>query len=217
MFKYIGLAFLSVAAILMIPASSQAESVSSPFYGLLQVTVYDADGNEVLRQQIHNQLMDDGEEFIIAQTFTDGSTVLATDNDLIGSICISDDGTFTDPGAAINESTLNQVAFDAANTLDTASAGNCIDESPVGGTVRAPQIGPLTFTYSTHTPASGAHTVTNIGVCNGEGTAGSQAFNTCLAGGPTLFSVIDITDFTLSVAGEQANIDYTFNLETPTS
>ena len=47
MFKYIGLAFLSVAAILMIPASSQAESVNSPFYGLLKVTVYDADGNEV--------------------------------------------------------------------------------------------------------------------------------------------------------------------------
>jgi len=222
MYKYIGLALLSVAAIMMIPAQSQADESDFRHWGAAHLVVFDAAGNEVMEQTVHNNLMDEGENFLIDQTFKlAGAQAVEVDNDQIASICISDDGTFTGTGTAPTE-TLGASSFDGAIGGALSAATNCQDDATVDHTLPgAPVIGPLTFTYGTHTPGTGSFTITTIGVCQGDGSAGNTSFDDCqiAQAGDTgiLFGQIDIADFTLQNAGETAQIDYTFDIDDDTT
>jgi len=218
MYKYIGLALLSVAAIMMIPAQSGADESDFRHWGYAHLVVFDAAGNEVMAQTVHNNLMNQGETYLVRQGFKEGGASDETaDFDQIASICISDDGTFTDPGSPLTE-TDTASTFDGAISGPLSAATVCQDDLAVDVTLPgAPVIGPLTFTYGTHTPGAGSFTITTIGVCQADGTAPASNFLDCEAAQTApvgiLFGQIDIADFTLQNAGETAQIDYTFDID----
>lgn len=222
MYKYIGLALLSVAAIMMIPAQSGADESDFRYWGYAHLVVFDAAGNEVMAQTVHNNLMDEGEDYLVRQGFKEaGGNDETVDNDQIASICISDDGTFADPGSALTE-TDTASTFDGATGGALAAATTCQDDLAVDVSVSgAPVIGPLTFTYGTHTPGTGSFTITTIGICQADGTGVASNFLDCEAAQTApvgiLFGQIDIADFTLQNAGETAQIDYTFDIDDDTS
>lgn len=215
MYTYIGIALLSVAAIMMIPAQTEAASSSPIFWGMANVKVFDANGNEVMRQQVHNNLMDAGEAYLVKQVFKEGGSADETDADQIASICLSKAGGFAGTGNTPTET-------DSASTFDTAAGfggeASCIVDADVNdSTPGAPIIGPETFDYATHVGNAGSHTITNIGICQGDGTVGASTNLDCEDAQTTpvgiLFAQIDIADFTLATAGEQAQIDYTFDID----
>ena len=217
MYKYIGLALLGIAAIMMIPAQSEAES-DFKHWGYANLVVFDAAGNEVMAQTVHNDLLNQGETYLVRQGFKEaGGTDETADNDQIASICISDDGTFTGfvPTAPTEGDTAN--TFDTAIGGALAAANNCQDDLAVDVSAPgAPVIGPLTFTYGTHTPGTGSFTITTIGICQADGTGAASDFLDCEAAQTApvgiLFAQLDIADFTLQNAGETAQIDYTFDI-----
>lgn len=215
MYNYIGIALLSVAVIMMIPAQTEVASSSPIFWGMANVKVFDANGNEVMRQQVHNNLMNEGEVYIVRQAFKEGGSADEIDVDQIASICLSKDVTFNGIGTSPTET-------EGASTFDTDAGfggeSSCIVDAGVDvSTPGAPIIGPETFDYATHVGNTGTHIITNIGICQGDGTAGASTNLDCqnaqTADGGILFAQIDIADFTLATAGEQAQIDYTFDID----
>lgn len=215
MYTYIGIALLTVAAIMMIPALPEQEASSSVFWGIANVKVLDANGNEVMRQQVHNNLMDEGEDYLVTQTFNEGTTD-DTDDNQISSICLSKDTTFNGFTPTAPTETEGASTFDTDDLFST-EASCFIDAAADLATTGAPKLGPLTFDYATHVGNTGTHIITNIGICQGDGSVGASTSVGCQAaqGGNTgiLFAQIDIADFTLATAGEQAQIDYTFDID----
>jgi hypothetical protein len=221
MYKYIGVAILSVAAIMLLPMQSQAEETSGLFWGLAHVVVLDINGEEIMSQSIHNALVNEGETFIVNNVFKDGALAEAVDTDLIGSICLTDDGAFSGTGNAVPEG-HTALIFDTAISGTLNAATVCIDDDDVDTSTQGnPKIGALTFTYGTNTPGTGSHTITMIGICQGEGAGAEASFGDCQAAQATdsgkLFAAIDIADFTLATSGETAQIDYSFDITTGSS
>jgi len=205
MYKYIGIGLLSVFAIMMIPAQSQTSSSGLTLYGVAKFALHDAAGNEVFTQIVHNRLVNEGETFIIDQTFQDGTASLA-ENASIGSICISRDSSFTSNLAE----TLSASSFD---TNDGLTASNCkedttVDDSTQGTAVVAPAA------FSTSNLDSAGQTITGIGVCQAL-VASDSDFANCAAGGSgsgaKLFAAIDTSDVTLN-SGETVTVSYTFDI-----
>ena len=80
---------LGLIAILVIPAGTQSMTNDGfNLYGQATMTYNDAFGNEMLSQTVHNQLFDQGEDFILANTFT-GISDIGTDATQIGAICLT--------------------------------------------------------------------------------------------------------------------------------
>jgi len=223
MYKHIGLALLGIAAIMMIPAQSEANESDFKHWGYAHLVVFDAAGNEVMEQTVHNNLMDEGEVYIVRQAFKEGgANDEIVDNDQIASICLSDDATFVGFTPTLPTETEGAGTFDGNIGVTLAAATVCQDDAGVDiSTPGAPVIGPLTFTYGTHTPGTGSHTITNIGICQADGSAGNTAFGDCQAAQAAdsgiLFGQIDVADFTLQNAGETAQIDYTFDIDDDTT
>ena len=167
-----------------------------------------------MRQQVHNNLMNAGEDFLILQVFRDGGTD-EIDVNQIASICLSKDSpAFDGIGNTPSEA-------DSASTFDTAAGfggeASCIVDDDVDtATQGKAKIGALNFDYDANVGGTGTHIITNIGICQGDSGGGSSTNLDCEDAQSTpvgiLFAQIDIADFTLATPGEQAQIDYTFDI-----
>jgi len=116
MYKIASMGLLGLIAILVIPAGTQSMTNDGiNLYGQATITQHDTSGNEILTQTVHNQLFDAGEDFILGQTFKNG-TAAVLDNITIGAICISAATETTD------ETTTNSTFNSAHDAADNASA-----------------------------------------------------------------------------------------------
>lgn len=197
---------LGLIAILVIPAGTQSMTNDGfNLYGQATMTYHDAFGNEMLSQTVHNQLFDQGEDFILANTFT-GITDIGTDATQIGAICLT-----TATAAESYAETVTHIVFNTDH--DAAEGGsddenNCRTDGTVTNSTQIATIGPLTFQAGSGTDNLFAgSTIEAIGIC--EADSGDADNRGC---DDTLFAVVDTSDVTLA-NGETVDITYTFNLQ----
>lgn len=207
MIKYFAFGLLGIFAMMVLPIHAYSGSGGPVLYGIATITQFDSDGNEILQQTIHNQLLDQGEEMIIKQVFKEGGTGdIATDSQQIASICISDDGSFTGNLA----DTLTAAGFDTNDAIGDSDT-NCIAVSDVtNSTAGIGVIGSVTFTEGTHMTAP--ETITGIGICQGSGSTPFSNCNGATGATNDLFAAVDITDITIA-SSETAQITYTFDID----
>ena len=210
MLKLATFGLLGFLIVLILPANAD-EQTPSFLYGAATLVAYDAHGNEIFAQTVHNQLFDEGEDFLLNQGFTDLGGVAVVDAIQIGAICLS-----ADIVPSVLETDTN-TDFNTAHDTDdgagaTASTLNCVtDGVSTGGVTSASQvvtIGPLTFTAQDDNTGNwfAADTVTNIGVCDAE--TGDADIRGCTT---NLFAVVDTSDVTLA-DNETVDVTYTFDL-----
>jgi len=202
MMKLAAFGLLGLLVVLILPANAD-EQTPSFLYGTATLIAYDAHGNEFFTQTVHNQLFDEGEDFMIDQSFTNIGTDVA-DVIQIGAICLSAAGTPTtnEPDSA---ATWNGANVRAGDTL----AENCVTANPVTKATQIVTIGALTFTAGANIAASNwvsGNTVTNIGICAAD--IGDNNVRDCQT---TLFAVVDTSDVTLAAA-ETVDVTYTFDI-----
>ncbi|WP_428324629.1 hypothetical protein [Nitrosopumilus sp.] len=203
MYKIASMGLLGLIAILVIPVGTQSMTNDGfNLYGQATMTYNDANGNEMLSQTVHNQLFDEGEDFLIDNAFT-GLTDVA-DNIDIGSICLSAATEQTD------ETTTNTTFNTDHDSADDASASaekNCKTDGTVTKSAQVATIGPLTFTATASTgnwyPGD---QIKAIGICDAEST--DADIRGCTT---TLFALVNTSDVTLA-DGETVDITYTFDL-----
>lgn len=184
---------------MMIPAQVEVGPVGPEFYGMGSMTLFDATGNEVFAQSIHNTVVDSGEQFIIDQVFQDGTAPVA-ENISIATICVTKEAGFAD-GDDLETATT----FD---TNDLLTSTNCKEDTAVtDGADGTATIGALTFD-TTNLDAAG-DTITGIGICQAQ-SASDADFNQCGTAG-ILFAAFNVADTQLN-AGESVQISYTFNI-----
>jgi len=202
MMKLAAFGLLGLLVVLILPANAD-EQTPSFLYGAATLVAYDAHGSEIFTQTVHNQLFNEGEDFMIDQSFTDIGVDVANAIQ-IGAICLSAAGT---PSTAEGDSAG---AWNTANVRpgDT-NPRNCVTANPVTKTLQVVTIGPLTFTAGPDVVGSNwfsGNTVTNIGVCAAE--IGDLDVRDCQT---TLFAVVDTSDVTLAAA-ETVDVTYTFDI-----
>jgi hypothetical protein len=172
------------------------------FGGTFTVVHFDKDGNELSREVIHNRVVDQGEDFIIDQSFKEGTAGETVDADQIASICVSAEAGFV--------ATLETKTASGFDTSDGLATTNCISDSSVTQSSQTAVIGPETFTGGTHVP--GGTIITGIGICQG---STSTPFANCAdaqgASTGILFAQVDISDVTLATS-ETVQITYTFDI-----
>jgi hypothetical protein len=203
MYKIASIGLLGLIAILVIPVGTQSMTNDGiNLYGQATMVYHDAFGNEMLAQTVHNQLFDEGEDFILEQTFKNATTAITADNVSIGAICLN-------AAVPVTTETTSNTDFNTAH--DAADGGTtettCKTDGEVGFGSQIATIGPLTFTA---TAGSGnwfpTDTITSIGVC--DATSGNADIRGCTT---TLFALVDTSDVTLA-NGETVDITYTFNI-----
>ncbi len=201
MYNYIGMALMSVFAIMVIPAATvDSGSVGPEFWGMGSMVLFDASGNEVFAQSVHNLVTDQGEVYLIDAVFQEGATA-AADNISIAAICITDDisPTLTDGQTAAQ--------FEIDNTIDTGT--NCIEDTAVTQAADGKAvIGPLTFDENDLDAAG--ETIGAIGIC--QAASADDTHNGCEgAVSGILFATVDISDTQVG-SGETVQITYTFDI-----
>lgn len=180
------------------------EGISMPLYfgGWLLVEHYDTERVLISTQMIHNRVVDTGEDFLIDQSFKEGSAGETVDADQLATICVTAEAGFVDTSETMTASTFD--------TNDGLTSTNCISDASVTQSAQTAVIGALTFDAPTHVPASTV--ITGIGICQGSGTT---PFNQCqdaqAASSGILFSIINISDVTLETS-ETVDITYTLDL-----
>ena len=199
--KIAGFALMGVLAMMVIPGSMGSYENDLTFYGAATMVQKDANGQEIFSQVVHNQVVDTGEEFLLDQTFQDGTT--SADNVQIGSICISD-GTIT-----VGE-TQTAANFDTANGITET---NCKEDTTVTTSGGTAVIGALQFTCG-GTNCADNDTITGIAICQNDADDDGD-FNNCATEG-IMFAVVDTTDTTLA-ASETVDITYTFDITSASS
>ena len=199
--KIAGFALMGVLAMMVILGSMGSYENDLTFYGAATMVQKDANGQEIFSQVVHNQVVDTGEEFLLDQTFQDGTT--SADNVQIGSICISD-GTIT-----VGE-TQTAANFDTANGITET---NCKEDTTVTTSGGTAVIGALQFTCG-GTNCADNDTITGIAICQNDADDDGD-FNNCATEG-IMFAVVDTTDTTLA-ASETVDITYTFDITSGSS
>jgi len=192
----IGLAAVFVMGV--IPADISPDE-GKKFYGVAELTMYDAQDNVLFTQTVHNRLVDTGEDFLIDSAFNEGTT--QANATAIGAICISNDSTAEVEG-------LTAVTFDSNNSLETGGENNCeqsANSSTTGGIVT---LGPMNFEAVTGDDNLIAATVNMIGVCQASGNG--VDFNNCQTTGILFANVI--TSAVALVSGESVDVTYTFDM-----
>jgi len=201
-----GISIASVFAFISSPnvleAQQAPDSSVLKFHGILDVVKYDANGNEVSHDKYLNRVVDQGEDFLIDQSFKEGTAGETTDADQLASICVSAQVSFVD-----TSETKTAANFDTDDGLSTT---NCIADSSVTQTGQTAVIGAETFSAGTHVPND--TTITGIGICQG---SASTPFTNCAdaqgASSGIMFAQINISDVTLAT-GETVQITYTLDL-----
>jgi len=212
MLKLAAFGLLGFLVVLILPANVD-EQTPSFLYGAATLVAYDAYGNEFFSQTIHNQLFDEGEVFLINQTFTDLGGLAVVDSIQIGAICLSAD---TVPSVLETDTNTD---FNTAHDNDdgagaTTSTLNCVTDPTV--TASASQVvtlGPLTFTAQDDNTGNwfADDTVTNIGVC--DAASGDADVRGCTT---NLFAVVDTSNVTLA-DNETVDVTYTFDISDDSS
>jgi len=200
MYNYIGMALMSVFVIMMIPAAQvDSGSVGPEFWGMGSMVLFDASGNEVFAQSVHNLVTDQGEEYLIDAVFQEGTTAVA-ENLSIASICITDDISPT------LDDTMTAAQFEIDNTIETGP--NCIEDTSVddSGTGLA-VIGPLTFGTANLDAAD--ETIGAIGICQSH--VSLATWNGCDTNSGILFATVNISNTQVG-SGETVQITYTFDI-----
>lgn len=87
MLKVIGFGLLGMFLLMIFPSTMTDVATEPMFYGTANIVLADSDGNALMKQTVHNQITDEGEEFIIDQVF-DTADAVATGFDRVGAICI---------------------------------------------------------------------------------------------------------------------------------
>ena len=186
---------MSVFAMMIIPGNFDTVNNELVFYGAGTITQFDKDGYEIFSQTVHNQVVDEGEDFIIDQVFED--TVTVADNLQMGSICMTDDTTVT-----VDEAET-AVTFEAGNTIVGV---NCKEDSVVVTTGSIATINPPTFICGGVNCVDG-EIITGFAVCQ---NSAAGDFTGCDTNG-VMLAVIDTADTTLNL-GETLDITYNFDI-----
>ena len=195
--------FLSIMAITMVPFSSETNSNDGKFYGMITLVKYDENRNEVFSQSVHNQLVDEGETFLLGASFYD-NVASPADNTAIGAICLTDTVTVAEGEDASSFDTANGITEPSCIVVDVVTG--FVDITTTQGLA---VIGPLTFDAPTHIGAT--ETVDGIGIC--QSNVGSTPYANCATAG-ILFAVINTADVTLA-STETVDVTYTFNMTSP--
>lgn len=215
-------AVLSSAGLLETDDAAKAGSSVLSLYGVATVVHTGADGTVLDTQTAHNRLLDDGEDFILEQVFSDG-TGAVSDSLQIGAICLSADDTAIVEG--LDVSTFNtkhqadhntRVTSTGTSSIDGGDVHECLADVDVGLSGQKATIGPLTF-VANNTDTTGSESnwkpdvaVKMIGVCQGFTTASADACTT------RLFAAVDINDVTLA-EGETLTVTYEFDMTSDTT
>ncbi len=194
---------MSVFAMVIIPGNFDTVNNELVFYGAGTITQFDKDGNEVFSQTVHNRVVNEGEDFLIDQTFEDA--VDGADDVSIGVICISDDATIT-----VLE-TETAALFDTGNLI---TENNCKeDTTDVVTTGSVATVNPPTFICG-GVNCFDTDLITGFAVCQSR-TATDADFLNCGTAG-IMFAVIDSADTQLN-AGETLDITYNFDITSDTT
>ncbi len=209
MYNYIGIALMSVFAIMVIPAAQVDSGAIGPeFWGMGSMVLFDALGNEVFAQSTHNTIVDTGEDYIITQVFQE-TTNPAVDADAngISSICVSIKSGFAD-----GDDTLVVGGVGGFDTDDGLTTTNCIEDGSLSYSAGAgtATIGPLTFSAG-GTHVDDTNTITGIGICQGHTSTPFANCVTADGGAGILFADVNIADTQLNT-GETVQISYTFDI-----
>jgi len=208
-----GLGIAAFTAMLLLPSSFSLQDTNSvQFWGASTLVTYDAEGNEIFAQTVHNRILDAGEEFILDQVFADGSTDL-DDVEQIGTICILVNGT----SEVTVEEDKTATEFDESNRAMSNDKKPCREDTAVitsGGTA---QIGALTFIGNVNLNSDGDDkTIHGIGIC--QLNASDVDFQRCGdandGDNAILFAIVDTSDVTLE-ENETVDITYTFDITSP--
>ena len=209
MLKTAGFGLLGLAALMVIPSGVSAD-VAPMMYGAANIEMRDGEGNVKLLQTVHNQLTDEGEEFLVDQVFDTGDAA-ETGDSRVDEICIVSDNstayseTTTLPDHDSNIMVMDQVAFNFRQVC----AGTVTDNGS------SAQIGPVTFTSGADFNTGqtvGGFLVCTVGSAGGGGSC-NAGFNTFASG--YAFAVVDINDVALPANGDSLTITYTFDVTTP--
>lgn len=201
MYKYLGIGLLGIFTMMLIPAQGQDVPAGFNFYGIANLVVHDAYGNELLRHTTHNVVVDDGEEFVIDQVFNEGTVPVAA-SATIGSMCIT--GTVAFAPTDLTDA----AAIDGDGVIATATrCHNVAFVDQTGGVVNN-VASPETFT----TTDSGLSVpITGIAICQNN----LATFLNCDFGGGganILFAAVVISPSVTLAAGETVDIDYQFSI-----
>ena len=191
-------------------------------YGIATLVHYDADGNVLGEQTVHNRLLDAGEDFILRQVFMDGQT--SADAAQIGAICLSADNSTIVEGLTAAVFNTNHEAdaetVPSSTTPSTISHGDtreCLTDIAVASSGQIATVGPLTFTANnTDSPDASRSNwkpgvpIKMIGICQGFGAVSAAS---CTA---PLFAAVDINDVTLD-NDETLTVTYTFDMRSATT
>ena len=212
---------LGVFAMMVIPSGNlDATQSSQLLYGMATIEKYDNQGNEVFQQTIHNNLTDQGSDYILGAIFSTGVAAPA-DNVSFGAICVSAQ-TANEGDQSIEDDTAS--SFDSPNALNDATNVTCEDDDgDVTHTGQIATIGPLTFTEVNDATGNinTSQTINSIGICQKDtNNTLDEGFIDCQNGGAgttgLLLAVVPVTATTLG-AGETVDITYTFDLTSDNS
>lgn len=206
---------LGLFAFMVIPINVDANEAQITHYGMGTIVQFDADGNEIYQETVHNKIVDTGETFLIEQTFNEGTAGETVDADQISSICLTAEVAFA-PGEGLVVGGVG--GFDTDDNIPGGNT-NCIFDTGVDAATTQGEavIGPETF-LSGGTNVPNDTIVTGIGICQGSGT---NPFETCAAAQSApvgiLFAAVAFgTSVTLGT-GESLQVTYTFDAKTATS
>lgn len=203
---------LGLFAFMVIPINVDANEAQITHYGMGTIIQFDADGNEIYQESVHNKIVDTGETFLIEQTFNEGTAGETIDADQISSICLTAEGSFTPVEG------LTVATFDTNDNIPGGNT-NCIFDTAVDASTTQGEavIGPETFN-SGGTNVPDGTIVTGIGICQGSGT---NPFETCAAAQSApvgiLFAAVAFGSSVTLGAGESLQVTYTFDAKTPSS
>ena len=205
MLKLASFGLLGFLLVLILPANVD-EQTPSFLYGAATLVAYDAHGNEIFAQTVHNQLFDEGEDFMIDQSFTDIGIDVANAIQ-IGAICLTAAGFAVDETDTIVEF---NAAYEAAESGPSDTSDNCVTDPTVTKATQVVTLGNPALTF-TADAAEGANwfpgdTVTHIGICAAD--VADADVRGCAA---TLFAVVNTSDVTLADT-ETVDVTYTFDI-----
>jgi len=206
MIKLAAFGLLGFLVVLILPANAYEETPGL-LYGAVTLVAHDASGNEFFSQTIHNQLYDQGEDFMIDQTFTTLGGAPVADNIQIGAICLSAAAFLVDETDIFSDF---NAAHDAVDSGPSNLSQNCVTDGTVTKAAQVVTLGnpALTFTADAGEGANwfADDTVTHIGICDADSIAADVRGCTT-----TLFAVVNTSDVTLADT-ETVDVTYTFDI-----
>ena len=213
MMKIAGFGLLGLAALMVIPSGVSADTAPM-MYGIADIEMRDADGNVKLAQTVHNQLTDEGEEFLIDQVFDTADA--AEPIYRVSDICIlSTSHTDYSEGTTSDDTDFDGPAVSNKYNDRRTCAGTVTDNGS------SAQIGPVVFTADPDFNVG--ETISGFMVCGVNNGSNCNSIVTSVFPDPQPVAVpvglaaVDINDVTLPNSGDSLTITYTFDISTPSA